>query len=158
MKNWFLHGLQTITNKNFNKVESWLLKRRTFTIRVDCCVCVRSGILNPFPHTTILQQTTLNVFCQKIENLHNWIDNRWQKVENIVAKGEIACFLQFLLLSLCFIKSRLLQRRQKVSIWGKGLSFHFHSTRGLDNGVWTELSKLLSYFPTKHYVMVKVTS
>ena len=26
---------------------------------------------NPFPHTTILQQTTLNVFCQNIENLHN---------------------------------------------------------------------------------------
>ena len=51
---------------------------------------------------TILQQTTLNMFCQKIENLYNWIDNLWLKVENIVAKGEIACFVQFLLLSLCF--------------------------------------------------------
>ena len=27
--------------------------------------------INPIPHTTILQQTTLNVFCQNIENLHN---------------------------------------------------------------------------------------
>ena len=27
--------------------------------------------INPFPHTTILQQTTLNVFCQNIENLYN---------------------------------------------------------------------------------------
>ena len=27
--------------------------------------------INPFPHTTILQQTTLNIFCQKIENLYN---------------------------------------------------------------------------------------
>ena len=26
---------------------------------------------NPFPHTTILQQTTLNVFCQNIGNLYN---------------------------------------------------------------------------------------
>ena len=26
---------------------------------------------NPFPHTTILQQTTLNIFCEKIENLYN---------------------------------------------------------------------------------------
>ena len=26
---------------------------------------------NPFPHMTILQQTTLNIFCQKIENLYN---------------------------------------------------------------------------------------
>ena len=27
--------------------------------------------LNPLPHTTILQQTSLNIFCQKIENLYN---------------------------------------------------------------------------------------
>ena len=27
--------------------------------------------VNAFPHRTILQQTTLNVFCQHIENLHN---------------------------------------------------------------------------------------
>ena len=46
------------------------------------------------------------------------MDNTWLKVENIVAKGEIACFEQFLLLSLC----HLLQRLQKASIWGKGLS------------------------------------
>ena len=78
--------------------------------------------VNPFPHTTILQQTTLNIFCQKLENLCNWMDNLWLKVENIVAKGEIACFEQFLLLSPCCKKSCLLQRRQKASIWGKGLS------------------------------------
>ena len=62
-------------------------------------------IFNPFPHTAILQQTTLSVFCQNIENLHNWKDNLWQKAENIVAKVEIACFVQFLLLSLCFQKA-----------------------------------------------------
>ena len=28
--------------------------------------------LNPFPHTTFLQQTTLNIFCQKIENLYKF--------------------------------------------------------------------------------------
>ena len=78
-------------------------------------------MVNSFPHTAILQQTTLNIFCQKIENLYNWMDNLWLKVENILAKGEIALFVQFLLLSLCFSKIRLLQRRQKASIWGKGL-------------------------------------
>ena len=62
---------------------------------------------NPFPHTTILQQTTLNIFCQKIQNLYNWMDNLWWKTENIVAKWEIARFEQFLLLSL-FSKSCLL--------------------------------------------------
>ena len=71
--------------------------------------------INPFPHTTILQHMTLNIFCQKIENLYNWMDNQRLKVENIVAKGEITRFEQFLLLSLC-----LLQRRQKACIWGKG--------------------------------------
>ena len=59
----------------------------------------------PLPHTTILQQTTFN--SQKIENR--------LKVENIVAKGEIARFEQFLLLSL-FSKSCLLQRRQIASM------------------------------------------
>ena len=33
------------------------------------------------------------------------MDNLWLKVENIVAKGEIARFVQFLLLSLCFQKA-----------------------------------------------------
>ena len=41
----------------------------------------------------------------KIENLYNWMDNLWLKVENIVAKGEIARFEQFILLSLCFQKA-----------------------------------------------------
>ena len=52
---------------------------------------------------------TLNIFCQKIENLHNWMDNLWQKkVENIVAKGEIACFVSSFVTM--FSKSCLLQR------------------------------------------------
>ena len=74
-----------------------------------CCMWER---VNPFPHTTILQQTTEHIvkkityFVKKIENLHNWMDNLWQEVENIVAKGDIA---------------RFVQRRQKASIWGKGV-------------------------------------
>ena len=40
-----------------------------------------------------------------MENLYNWMDNLCLKVENIVVKGEIARFEQFLLLSLCFQKA-----------------------------------------------------
>ena len=29
------------------------------------------NMFNPFPHITIMQQTTLNLFCQNIENLYN---------------------------------------------------------------------------------------
>ena len=52
-------------------------------------------INNPFPHTTILQQTNWNIFCQKIENLYKWMDNLWLTVENIVAEGEIAGLSNF---------------------------------------------------------------
>ena len=40
---------------------------------------LNTAVLNPFPHTTILQQTPLNLFCQNIENLHNWMDNIYDK-------------------------------------------------------------------------------
>ena len=39
--------------------------------------CIDWYWLNPFQHTTNLQQTTLNIFCQKMENLYNWMDNQW---------------------------------------------------------------------------------
>ena len=35
------------------------------------CMLATSFKFNPFPHTTVLQQTTLNIFCQNIENLYN---------------------------------------------------------------------------------------
>ena len=64
----------------------------------DICWCRHFSYLSPdnltlFPHATNLQQTTLNIFCQKIENLYNWMDNLWLKVENIVSKREISCFM-----------------------------------------------------------------
>ena len=40
---------------------------------------------NPFPHTTILQQTTLNIFCQKMENL-KW-KTLWQKEKLLVVSN-----------------------------------------------------------------------
>ena len=70
---------------------------------------------------TFLQQRTLNIFCQKMENLYNWMDNLWLKVENIVAKGEIVCFEQFLLLSLCFQKAAAAEASEsvfmRVKVW-----------------------------------------
>ena len=75
---------------------------------------------NPFPHTTILQQTTLNIFCQTIENFFYWMDDPWLKVENIVAKGEIARIEQFLLLLLCFQKAVCCRGVRKRLYEGKG--------------------------------------
>ena len=59
------------------------------------------------------------------------MDNLWLKVENIVSKGEIARFVQFLLLSLCFQKA-ICCRRRKASIWGKGL-IHVYLIRWMVN-------------------------
>ena len=74
---------------------------------------------NPYPHTTILQQTTLNLFCQKVENLYNWMDNLWQRVENIVAKRRNCTFCAISSFVTMFSKSCLLQSHQKASIWGQ---------------------------------------
>ena len=62
----------------------------------------------------------LNIFCQKMENLYKWMDNLWLKVENIVVKGEIARFEQFLLLSLCFQKPICCRGLRKRLHEGKG--------------------------------------
>ena len=69
-----------------------------------CPLLLLTGRINPFPHTINLQQTTLNIFCQKMENLYNWMDNQWIKVENFVAKGEFAHREKLLLLPQCFQK------------------------------------------------------
>ena len=79
---------------------------------------------NPFPHTTILQQTTLNIFCKTIENLYNWMDNLWLKVTKSgkhCGKRRNCLFWAIYSFVTMFSKSRLLQRCQKASIWGKGL-------------------------------------
>ena len=47
--------------------------------------CSFFQFVNPFAYTTILQQTTLNIFCQQKINLYNEMDNLLLKVENIVA-------------------------------------------------------------------------
>ena len=93
---------------------------------------------NPLPHTTILQQMTFNIISQKKENLYNWMNKLWLKVENIVTKGEIARFEQLLLLSLCSQKAvffaplrcfKALHNLLKFHMEGKGWPFSTGQTR-----------------------------
>ena len=78
--------------------------------------------LNPFPHMTNLQQTTLNIFVKKWKiSIIEWITNDlkwktlWQKEKLLIMSNFFFCYNVF--------KSRLLQ---KVSVWGKGLiEYHF---------------------------------
>ena len=109
---WAISSFATMFPNLFNNTLSKIFLYR-------CSICLTNSV-NPFPHTTILQQTTLNVFCQNIEKLHNWMDNLWLEVENIVAKGEIARIVQFLLLSLCFQKFVCCRGFSKRLYEGKG--------------------------------------
>ena len=54
--------------------------------------------------TTILQQTTLETCRRKYRN-SLYVLFLLKNVENLVAKGKIARFVQVLLLSKCFLKS-----------------------------------------------------
>ena len=62
--------------------------------------------LKPFPSYEISAADDFkHILSKNQNNLYNWMDNLWLKEENIVVKGEIARFEQFLLLSLYFQKA-----------------------------------------------------
>ena len=52
---------------------------------------------NLFPHDKILDQTKLKAFADDKLNITKVIVSVFNRVENIVGKGEIACHEQFLL-------------------------------------------------------------
>ena len=52
---------------------------------------------NPFPHDTILDQTNSKAFADDKLNVTKIIISIFDRVENIVGKGEIARYEQFLL-------------------------------------------------------------
>ena len=77
-------------------------------------------LVNPFPQNKILDQTKLRAFADDKLNVMKLILSVFDRVENIVAKGEIACTSNFSLSHNVF-KRLLSQRRQKVSLCGNGL-------------------------------------
>ena len=51
--------------------------------------------VNPFPHDKILNQTKLKAFADDKLNVTKMIISVFDRVENIVGKGEIACTSNF---------------------------------------------------------------
>ena len=84
-----------------------------------------SSHVNTFSLTTILQQMTFNMFCQKIENLYNWMDKSLTKSGKHCGKGRNCLFWAISYFVTMFSKSCLLQRCQKESIWGNVLTLFF---------------------------------
>ena len=92
----------------------------TLTGNVSC--------LNLFPDTNksrcVITLSLIQQFCsrrlwiyfvKKIENLYNWMDNLWLKVENIVAKGRNCLFWAISSLVTLLSKSYLLQTAAEAS-------------------------------------------
>ena len=78
-------------------------------------------ILNPFPHDKISDQTKLKAFADNKLNVTKMIISVFDRVQNMVGKGEIACTSNFSFSHLVF-KGLLSQRRQKVLLCGNGLN------------------------------------
>ena len=75
---------------------------------------------NPFPHDKILDKTKLKAFADDKLNVTKMIFSIFDRVENIVGKGEIACTSHFSFSHNVF-KRLLSQGDQKVSLCGNGL-------------------------------------
>ena len=76
-----------------------------------------SQVVNPFPNDKILDQTKLKAFAET--NVTKMMILVFDRVENIVRKGEIACTSNFSFPNNVF--ERLLsQTRQKVSLCWNG--------------------------------------
>ena len=75
---------------------------------------------NLFTHNKILDQTKLKAFADDKLNVTKMIVSVFERVENIVGKGEIACTSNFSFSHHVF-KRLLSQRHQKVSLCGNGL-------------------------------------
>ena len=52
-------------------------------------------LINPFPHEKILDQTILKEFADEKLNVTKMTVSAFDRVENIVGKGEIACTSNF---------------------------------------------------------------
>ena len=77
-------------------------------------------IINPLPDDKILDQTELKAFADDKLNVTKMIISVFDRVENIVGKGEIACTSNFSFSHSVF-KRLLSQMCQKVSLSGNGL-------------------------------------
>ena len=85
-------------------------------------VCWYGSNFNPISHEKIFDQTKLEAFADDKSNVTKKIISVFDRVENIVGKGEIACTSNFSFSHNVF-KRLLSQTRQKVSLCGNGFKF-----------------------------------
>ena len=75
-------------------------------------------LLNPLPDDNILDWSKLKQIADDIlKCIQNEKKNVSYRVENIVRKGEIACYKQFLLFSRCFPQLYLISASKCGIVW-----------------------------------------
>ena len=84
-------------------------------IEIQFCV-IKGKCIIPFPHDKILGQTKLKAFADNKLNVTIMIISVFDRVENIVGKGEIARCEQFLLFPKCFQKACVLEASKVVIV------------------------------------------
>ena len=94
---------------------------------------VSPSCLNPFPHHKVLDQTKLKEFADDKLNVTKMIISVFDREENIVGKGGIACTSNFSFSHNVF-KRLLSQTRQKVSVCGKNATCRRKAYHRLPHG------------------------
>ena len=80
-------------------------------------------VINPLPDDKTLDQTKLKAFADDKLNVTKMIVSVFDRVENIVGKGEIVCTSNFSFSHNVFKRLLLSQMHQKVSLCGNGLKY-----------------------------------
>ena len=90
--------------------------RRLTWVNVSQNIPLSCMVLNPFPHDKILDQTKLKAFADDKLNVTKMIISVFDRVENIVGIGEIACTSNFSFPQ-CFQKAAFLDASEGVIVW-----------------------------------------
>ena len=102
---WLIVIVNRVVEAIDNGKDSWIKRVMNKSARSPVCTwnkgkktipiwCIKQTF-NPFPHTPILQQTTLNIFCQQMEYLYNWMDNlRHCGKKNVCCRGVRKCLYE----------------------------------------------------------------
>ena len=86
------------------------------------------SVIKPLPDDKILDWSKLKAFAEEKSNVTKKIISVFDRVENIVEKGEIARYEQFLLFPQCFRKACFPGASKGVILWEWVKSFYKKKT------------------------------
>ena len=110
----------TLLKTNFNFSVKFILSS-AISFNLNKSKNLSFGRFNSLQNNKILHQSKLKTFADDKLNVTQMIITVFDRVENIVGKGEVVCTSKFSFSNYVF-KRLLSQTRQKVSLCGNGLN------------------------------------